>query len=270
LDHAPRHGHGDHDHEHEGCGSDYLFRNFITGQYAPPEELALYPFTPKELIEFHRKCADVCIKHKQEGVESRAMEVGCAAGRTSFELSRGFDSVLGVDISQAFVDKCNEIKRMGQTEYWLPGEGELGETKIAHLPPEIKRDRVEFVLGDACSLPPLGQFGCVFCSNILCTIKDPHKFLRDTHKYVVPGGTLVMAENYMRHGDPAEDKSSRLGGYKDERGVEVKAIDTLTEILSPHYDLVESFDMPVLSMEDPRLWFWLVDNVTVWRRKTQD
>ena len=65
------------------------------------------------------------------------MEVGCAAGRTSFELSRGFDSVLGVDISQAFVDKCNEIKRMGQTEYWLPGEGELGETKIAHLPPEI-------------------------------------------------------------------------------------------------------------------------------------
>ena len=67
LDHAPRHGHGhgDHDHEHEGCGSDYLFRNFITGQYAPPEELALYPFTPKELIEFHRKCADVCIKHKQ-------------------------------------------------------------------------------------------------------------------------------------------------------------------------------------------------------------
>ena len=60
------------------------------------------------------------------------------------------------------------------------------------------------MLGDACSLPPLGQFGCIFCSNILCTIKDPRRFLRDTHKYVVPGGTLVMAENYMRHGDAAE------------------------------------------------------------------
>ena len=68
---------------------------------------------------------------------SRVMEVGCAAGRTSFELSRGFESVLGVDISQAFIDKCNEIKRTGQTQYWLPGEGELGETKTAHLPPEI-------------------------------------------------------------------------------------------------------------------------------------
>ena len=62
-------------------------------------------------------------------------------------------------------------------------------------------------------------------------------------------------------------KGSRLGGYKDERGVEVKAMDTLKEILSPHYELVEAYDMPVLSMEDPRLWFWLVDHVTVWRRK---
>ena len=68
---------------------------------------------------------------------SHAMEVGCAAGRTSFELSHGFESVLGVDISQAFIDKCNEIKRTGQTEYWLPGEGELGETKTAHLSPSI-------------------------------------------------------------------------------------------------------------------------------------
>ena len=68
---------------------------------------------------------------------SNALEVGCAAGRTSFELSRGFESVLGVDISQAFIDKCNDVKRTGQTQYWLPGEGELGETKTAQLSPDI-------------------------------------------------------------------------------------------------------------------------------------
>ena len=67
-----------------------------------------------------------------------------------------------------------------------------------------------------------------------------------------------------------QDKSSRLGGYKDESGVEVRAMDTLQEILSPHYELVEAYDMPVLSMEDPRLWFWLVDHVTTWRRKPHD
>ena len=44
-------------------------------------------------------------------------------------------------------------------------------------------------------------------------------------------------------------------------------MDTLHEILSPHYQLVESFDMPCLSMEEPRLWSLCVDHVTVWRRK---
>ena len=63
-----------------------------------------------------------------------------------------------------------------------------------------------------------------------------------------------------------QDKSTWLGGFKDESGVEVKAMDTVTSILSPEFELVESFDMPVLSMESPRLWFWLVDHVTVWRR----
>lgn len=65
------------------------------------------------------------------------MEVGCATGRTSFELCRGFDSVLGVDISQTFLNKCNKIKETGQIDYFLPREGELGDTKTAHLPSDI-------------------------------------------------------------------------------------------------------------------------------------
>lgn len=65
------------------------------------------------------------------------MEVGCATGRTSFELCRGFESVLGVDISQTFIDQCNKIKETGQIEYWLPHEGELGDTKTTHLSLDI-------------------------------------------------------------------------------------------------------------------------------------
>ena len=65
------------------------------------------------------------------------MEVGCATGRTAFELTRGFEEVIGLDLSQAFIDKCNEIKRTGQTEYWLPKGGELGETKVAKLDASI-------------------------------------------------------------------------------------------------------------------------------------
>lgn len=58
-----------------------------------------------------------------------------------------------------------------------------------------------------------------------------------------------------------------MGGYKDENGEEVRAVDTVHEILSPHFELVEKFDMPVMTMEEPRMWFWVVDHVSVWRKK---
>lgn len=66
-----------------------------------------------------------------------------------------------------------------------------------------------------------------------------------------------------------QDKSNWLGGYKDKDGAEVRALDTLREILSPHFDLVEAFDLPALLMEDPRMWYWFVDHATVWKRKTE-
>ena len=38
---------------------------FLVGQYAPTDELMMYPFVSRDALEFNRKCADICIKHKQ-------------------------------------------------------------------------------------------------------------------------------------------------------------------------------------------------------------
>ena len=65
-DHAHEHGHGHFQgHFGEDEGDKLHLKTFVTGQYAPPEELMIYPFIPRDLLEFHRKCADICIKHKQ-------------------------------------------------------------------------------------------------------------------------------------------------------------------------------------------------------------
>ena len=44
--------------------------------------------------------------------QCRALDLGCAVGRASFELARYFEDVVGVDYSQAFVDTANELKRV--------------------------------------------------------------------------------------------------------------------------------------------------------------
>ena len=75
----------------------------------------------------------------QPDIVSRALDIGCGVGRSSFELATHFETVLGIDFSQAFVDRCNELKKSGQSSYILPNEGEIVEESIAEISKEIVR-----------------------------------------------------------------------------------------------------------------------------------
>lgn len=58
-----------------------------------------------------------------------------------------------------------------------------------------------------------------------------------------------------------------LGGYVNSKGEEVYAIDTMKRILSPHFDLIATEDLPFLIRETERKHQWTVAHVTVWKRK---
>ena len=68
---------------------------------------------------------------------SRAFDIGCAVGRSTFELARGFDEVIGLDYSKAFIARCQELKMMGQADYSVAVEGDLTENKTAVVDPAI-------------------------------------------------------------------------------------------------------------------------------------
>ena len=59
------------------------------------------------------------------------------------------------------------------------------------------RSRVQFMQGDACNLPNLGQFGCLFVGNALHHLPNPMAFLDQVSDILVPGGILVIADFYM-------------------------------------------------------------------------
>ena len=58
------------------------------------------------------------------------------------------------------------------------------------------RTRVQFTVGDACNLPQLGQFGCVFAGNVICRLPEPMKFFERLPNLIVPGGILFIASPY--------------------------------------------------------------------------
>ena len=43
----------------------------------------------------------------QEGVLNRALDVGCSVGRSSFELAREYNEVVGLDFSQVRIKLCS-------------------------------------------------------------------------------------------------------------------------------------------------------------------
>ena len=58
------------------------------------------------------------------------------------------------------------------------------------------RTRVSFTVGDACNLPEVGRFGCVFAGNLICRLPEPMKFYSRLPELVVPGGILVITSPY--------------------------------------------------------------------------
>lgn len=70
---------------------------------------------------------------------NRALDIGCAVGRSSFELAREFQEVIGIDYSQSFVDACEHIRDLGEKVYFIQEEGDLVTPLIAKVSDGIVR-----------------------------------------------------------------------------------------------------------------------------------
>ena len=57
-----------------------------------------------------------------------------------------------------------------------------------------------------------------------------------------------------------------IGGFVANNGVEMRGFDALKQILAPHFELVEDYDMPFLIRETVRKYQWTVAHTTVWKR----
>jgi 2-polyprenyl-3-methyl-5-hydroxy-6-metoxy-1,4-benzoquinol methylase len=128
-----------------------------------------YKFGPKEALNLTSRSAALChhmstlqTSSMQSGTSSsssssskaqrRALDIGCAVGGSSFELSRYFDEVIGIDFSQHLIDAANVMQRTGEMSFQMMKQGKIFESSKTHLSSEIDRSKVRFQKGDACSL----------------------------------------------------------------------------------------------------------------------
>jgi len=134
------------------------------------------------------------------------LDLGCAAGRTTFDLAAGCDQpVLGVDVNWPLLRIGRGILDHGLLRYPLRRLGNRYERRETYLfPPEA--DAVDFWIADAQSLPFADDtFQRILALNVLDCVPDPARLVAEVSRILQPAGDVAFATplDWAPHATPA-------------------------------------------------------------------
>ena len=248
---------------HDLYETERLVGEYLLFHYGKPEEILPYRFGPREALDFPARCVHDCVDTIALPRNARALDVGCAVGRSSFELARYCTEVIGIDYSQAFIDAANTLREQGLRDYHRTHEGHVQMRTNAAVNSAIDRQRVHFETGDACALRgDLGRFDIVLAANLICRLPRPMAFLERLPNLLNPGGQLILTTpfTWLESFTPVENW---LGGTESTGD----SFNALRAVLKPHFELRDSFDMPFLIRETSRKFQWTVAQASMWTRR---
>jgi len=208
--------------------SDELLQQYLVFHYAKPAEQFPYDFGGRDALDFPQRCALEGPDFSQlpadaeshpaqaagtptlpstfppshlpppnlptaQRAGARALDLGCAVGRSSFELARHCAEVIGIDYSKAFIDAACRMQAQGEARATRLDEGTATTELALGLDPAIDRSRVSFEQGDAQSIrADIGQFDLVLACNLICRLPEPMRLLQRLPELVKPGGQLFI------------------------------------------------------------------------------
>jgi 5-histidylcysteine sulfoxide synthase/putative 4-mercaptohistidine N1-methyltranferase len=248
-----------HDDQYE---SDALTAQYCDAHYGP---------THFDVPNFAVATARICLEQMQGRKMGHALDIGCAVGRSAFELARGgFGQVTGLDFSTRFFRLATRMRDEGFLRYAFPEEGEIvsfHEIGLQELGLDGVRDRVRFFQADACNIPEkFTGYDLVLAANLIDRLYSPRRFLTTIHERMNPGGLLVLTSPYTWL-EEFTKKEEWLGGYRDS-GEPVWTLDGLKETLAPRFRLLgEPRDVPFVIRETRRKFQHTVAELTVWELK---
>jgi len=218
---------------------------------------------------FPAQLAKICIKAMRDRPKNRALDLGCAVGRASFELAKHFDSVTAIDFSARFIRIAYQLQEKGVVHYQLQEEGEIVSFHEKHLDDFALAGtsaKVEFSQGDAHNLKALFTgYDLVLAANLIDRLYDPARFLTAIHQRINPGGLLVIASPYTWL-EEFTKKENWVGG-KRRSGEPFTTLQGLQEQLGPHFHMLgEPRDVEFVIRETARKFQHTVSQLTVWER----
>lgn len=234
--------------------AEYLAFHYLEPRALFPEDRPV----PLGIRNFPAACAALLVSEarRRKIKAHRALDLGCAVGRGSFELARTVPEVVGVDFSKAFIAAAKTLASTGEFCFRLKEEGNLTRPVRALPPSRTVRKRACFQTGDALRLPKLGSFDLVLAANLLDRVKDPKRLLQGVFpKLVRPGGLLLLTSPYTW----SRDFTPQARWLKN-------SFPAIRKILSPSFRLLRRQDLPFLLREHRRKFQLTFADATLWLR----
>jgi putative 4-mercaptohistidine N1-methyltranferase len=230
---------------------------YLAFHYLEPAELLPKGVpTPKGLTNFPKACARLLLSHFKKR-SSRALDLGCAVGRSSFELAHKIPEVIGIDYSRSFIRAAKQLQRTGKIRFSLLEEGKTTKPSSARVSSRIDRDRLRFIAGDALRIPKkLGTFDLVLAANLIDRLPEPARFLKKVLPQLVrPGGILLLTSPYTWSSDFTPQTRWLHDSFL-----------TIQRSLRPHFRLIHRQNLPFLLREHRRKFQYTFADATLWRR----
>lgn len=223
-----------------------------------------------EVPNFPRALARLAIAAMGDKPARKALDLGCATGRASFELARHFEQVTGIDFSARFINLGVRLAEQGRLRYTLVDEGELvsyKERSLAELGLSNEAHKVEFFQGDACNLKPVFTgYDLILAANLIDRLYSPEKFLETVHQRLNPGAVLLIASPYTWLPEHTK-REAWIGGFKKD-GENFTTLDGLKAILGKHFNLLRGpLSVPFVLRETRRKFQHTLSEVSIWERR---
>jgi len=235
--------------------SERLLAEYLLFHYGSAEEIL-----PGSAPEGMRAALDFAVRtrrHFTPGPVARSLDLGCAVGRSAYELSRDSAETVGIDFSRSFIRAAAAIAA-APLSYERLDEAHRRSGLTARLPQGLPAGKASFETGDAMDLrSDLGVFDRVHAANLLCRLTAPRRLLERLPGLVRPGGELVIAT-----------PCTWLGEFTPpENWPEGSTLEWLDQELGSAFERLLVTDEPFLIRETARKFQWTASMVTVWKRR---
>ena len=179
----------------------------------------------------------------------KCLDLGCSVGRSSFMLAQHFEQVDAVDFSARYIQHCVNLQQGKAVRYLLENEGDIVDFHEVSLQ-EVDlpcSQNIHFSQGDVSNLKTVFKgYDVILAQHVLEQSYDPRLFLqtvqqRLNNKELTRQSLLIIVSNYDFN-EQQSIKENWLGGIKV-NGENVTGFDGLSNLLSPHFRLLEQHQL---------------------------